>query len=76
MPALLIPLLIALIEATPALVEALGKEWALLRGAADEGRDLTPAELVALSENALLAGAALRMIVAQRTGPGGDWARP
>lgn len=73
MPAILIPLLIALIESTPALVEALGKEWALLKGAALEGRDLTPAEVVTLSGNALLAAAALRAIVEQRTAPGGDW---
>jgi len=74
MPAILVPLLIALIEATPSLVSAIGKEWRLLKDAASEGRDLKPEELVLLSENALLASAALRAIVAQRTAPGGDWA--
>jgi len=74
MPAILIPILIALIEATPALVSAIGKEWLLLKAAAAEGRDLTPAELLELSNSAVLASAALRAIVEKRTGPGGDWA--
>ena len=73
MPAILIPLLIALIQSVPALVEGLGKEWDTLKRAAAENRDLTPEEIVSLSENALLAGAALRAVVAKRTGPGGDW---
>lgn len=74
MPAILSPILIALIESSPSLLEALGNQWKLLKGAAAEGRDLTPAEIVLLSENALLSSIALRAIVSQRTGPGGDWA--
>ena len=73
MPAILIPLLIALIESSPQLIAAIGAEWKLLTGAAAAGRDLTPAEVVSLSSNALLASAALRAIVAQRVGAGGDW---
>jgi hypothetical protein len=72
MPAILIPILIALIESTPSLVAAIGKEWLLLKQAAAEGRDLTPQELISLSESAVLSAAALRSIVAQRVASG-EW---
>jgi len=70
---LLVPLMVALIESSPSLVALLGKEWALLKNAAREGRELSPTDLVLLSKNALLSSEALRLLVEHRTGPQGDW---
>jgi len=69
-PALLI---LAILQAAPAVTRAVLDTIELLRGAAEEDRHVTTAELIGCIEAARAAGINLRAVVRARLGPGGDW---
>lgn len=71
--ALIITLLVAIIENAPQIAQAAKDAVAAIRDAFAGGADPTPAELGALADAALAAGASMRAVIALRLAPGGDW---
>lgn len=69
-PALLI---LAILQAAPAVTRAVLDTIELLRSAADDDRDVTTDELLGFVEAARAAGADLRAAVIARLREGGDW---
>lgn len=69
-PALLI---LAILQAAPAVTRAVIDTIELLRDAADDDRDVTTDELIGFVEAARAAGADLRAVVVERLRAGGDW---
>lgn len=71
--ALIIGLLVALIEHAPQIAQATKDACAAIRDAFGSGADPTPAELAALADAAIAAGVSMRLVIALRLAPGGDW---
>lgn len=69
-PALLI---LAILQAAPAVTRAVIDTIELLRGAAEEDRHVTRDELLGFLAAARAANVELREVVRARLAPGGDW---